>query len=229
MAYDKQFGGPVPNLAAASRRSARRQDADLQDPPRREVPQRPDDRRGRLQVRLGADADSEAAVLGATSYLSSIVGASAMMAGKAKQPGRRRGQRRQTLVVHLTAPDFTILDAFTQPIAAPVPSEEVERLGEASSGQTPVGTGPFKIIAYDAPPRGPGSSATTHYIYAGLPYLDAVSTDWGVDPQIELLQLQHGDTDIIGTASRARGRRRCWPPRRSSRWPCRGPHRATSG
>jgi len=131
------------------------------------------------------------------SYLSSVVGANAMMAGKAKHLDGVQVQGDSTLIVHLTAPDFTILNALTQPITAPVPSEEVAKLGKLF-GQTPVGYGPFKIVSYDSAGQKARFEKNHDYFYAGLPYINAIEYQWGVDPQIQLLQLQHGQTDIIG-------------------------------
>ena len=51
--------------------------------------------------------------------------------------------------MHLTAPDFTILNAMTLPMTTPLPKEEVDRLGK-QFGQTPVGYGPFKIASFDS-------------------------------------------------------------------------------
>ncbi len=132
-----------------------------------------------------------------SSYLASIVGASAVTSGKAKLLEGVEVQGDTTLVVHLTSPDFTILNALTQPITAPVPSEEVDRLGKAL-GQTPVGYGPFMITSYDSAAQTARFDRNPHYLYSPLPYLDAVEYRWGVDPQIELLQLEHGDIDMIG-------------------------------
>lgn len=197
MAYDKQFGGPVPNLAAA--------------PPAVST----DLKTLTFKIRPGVKFHNGRAIVAGdfkyawermlnpkmqswgASYLSSIVGANAMMAGKATHLDGVEAQGDSTLIVHLTAPDFTILNALTQPITAPVPSEEVTRLGKQFA-QTPVGYGPFKIVSYDSAGQTARFEKNPHYFYAGLPYLDAIEYHWGVDPQIQLLQLEHGQTDIIG-------------------------------
>jgi ABC-type transport system substrate-binding protein len=103
-----------------------------------------------------------------------------------------------TLVVHLTAPDFTILNAFALPMTAPVPKEEVERLGPAKFGQTPVGHGPFRIVSYDNAAQTARFERFTDYMYPGLPYLDAVTYRWGVDSNVQMLQLQNGAVDLLG-------------------------------
>ncbi|HEY1643408.1 MAG TPA: ABC transporter substrate-binding protein [Streptosporangiaceae bacterium] len=198
MAYDKQVGGPVPNIAAAMPQVSA-------DAKTLTFKLRPDVKfhNGRT-VTAGDFIYSWERMLAprlaswATSYLSSIEGASAMMNGKAKHLAGVEAPADDTLVVHLTAPDFTILNALALPMTAPVPREEVERLGVAKFGQTPVGTGPFKITAYDSAAQTARFERNEHYMYGGLPYLDAVTYRWGVDPQIQLLQLQKGDADILG-------------------------------
>ena len=197
MAYDKQFGGPVPNLAAAP-------PAISADGKTLTFRIRPDVKfhNGRAIVAQDFKYAWERTLSPKTqswgsSYLASIAGASAMMSGKATSLEGVEVNGDSTLVVHLTAPDFTFLNALTQPIAAPVPQEEVDRLGKAW-GQTPVGYGPFKIVSYDSAGQTARFERNHDYFYAGLPYLDAVEYHWGIDPQIEMLQLQHGDADIIG-------------------------------
>ena len=197
MAYDQQFGGPVPNLAAG-------RPVISQDGTTLTFRIRPDVKFHHGRTIAAADfkyawermLDPKTQSWG-SSYLASVVGASAVTSGKTKQLEGVEVKGDTTLVVNLTAPDFTILNALTQPITAPVPSEEVDRLGKAW-GQTPVGYGPFMISSYDSAAQTARFVRNPHYFYAGLPYLDGVEYRWGVDPQIELLQLEHGDIDIIG-------------------------------
>jgi len=197
MAYDQQFGGPVPNLAAAPPTIS-------PDGTTLTFQIRPDVKYHNGQTIVAGDfkygwertLDPKTQSWGA-SYLSSIVGASDITSGKTKQLAGVEARGDSTLVVHLTAPDFTVLNALTLPITAPVPSEEVARLGKAWS-QRPVGYGPFKITSYDSAAQTARFERNPHYFYAGLPYLEAVTYHWGVDAQIELLQLEHGNIDIIG-------------------------------
>jgi peptide/nickel transport system substrate-binding protein len=197
MAYDGQFGGPVPNLAAVP-------PAISQDGKTLTFRIRPGVKYHNGQTIVAADfkyawertLDPKTQSWGA-SYLASVAGAGDITSGKTKQLAGVEVKGDSTLVVHLTAPDFTVLNALTLPITAPVPSGEVARLGKAW-GQRPVGYGPFKITSYDSAAQTARFERNPDYFYAGLPYLDAVEYHWGVDPQIELLQLEHGDIDIIG-------------------------------
>jgi ABC-type transport system substrate-binding protein len=197
MAYDKQFGGPVPNIAAA--------------PPVISA----DHQTLTFTLRPGVKFHNGREIVAsdfvyswermltpklaswATSYLTSVAGANAMIAGKAQHLEGAEARGDHTLVVHLTAPDFTILNALALPMTAPVPREEVERLG-ARFGQTPVGYGPFRIVSYDGAAQTARFERFDGYMYPGLPYLDAVTYRWGVDPSVQLLQLQNGDVDLLG-------------------------------
>jgi ABC-type transport system substrate-binding protein len=198
MAYDKQLGGPVPNIAAAQPTMS------------------PDDTTLTFKLRQGVKFHNGRDIVAsdfiyswermlapalaswATSYLTSIVGANAVIAGKAKQLEGVEAPDDHTLVVHLTAPDFTILNAFALPFTAPVPREEVERLGDARFGETPVGCGPFRITSYDSAAQTARFERFDQYMYPGLPYLDDVVYRWGVDPNVQLLDLQNGAVDLLG-------------------------------
>jgi ABC-type transport system substrate-binding protein len=197
MAYDKQFAGPVPNLAAGP--------PDISsDGTTLTFTIRPDVKFHNGRTIVAQDfkyswerlLDPKLASWG-SSYLASIAGASEVLAGKTRQLDGVQVQGDRTLIVHLTAPDFTILNAFALPISAPVPQEAVEQLG-SKFGQTPVGYGPFKITSYDSAAQTARFERNPDYFYPGLPYLDAVEYRWGIDPQIQMLQLQNGTTDILG-------------------------------
>ena len=198
MAYDKQLGGPVANLAAG--------------PPSISADSRTLTFKIRDGVRFHNGRElvasdfiyswermlSPALASWATSYLTSIVGADALIAGKTKALDGVEAPDDRTLVVHLTAPDFTILNAFALPFTAPVPREEVERLGDTKFGLTPVGTGPFRIVSYDGAAQTARFERFDQYMYQGLPYLDAVTYRWGVDPEVQLLELESGAVDLLG-------------------------------
>lgn len=130
-------------------------------------------------------------------YIRSIVGWDAVTSGKAKQLEGVEVVDPRTLRVNLTQPDFTFLNALCLPITAPLPKEEVERLGDKWN-QTPVGYGPYKIDSYDSASRRATFSKFKDYFWKGLPYVDKVNVRWGVDSQTAPLQIQSGDADLIG-------------------------------
>ena len=198
MAYDKQLGGPVANIAAG--------------PPVISA----DSKTLTFSLRPGVKFHNGREIVAsdfiyswermlapamaswATSYLTSIAGASELIAGKTKKLEGVEANGDHTLVVHLTAPDFTILNAFALPFTAPVPQEEVERLGPARFGQTPVGFGPFRVTSYDSSAQTAAFERFDDYMYPGLPYLDAVTYRWGVDSNVQLLELENGSVDLLG-------------------------------
>jgi len=133
----------------------------------------------------------------ATSYLQSVEGWDKITAGKTKTLSGVQAPNDQTFVVHLSQPDFTVLNACALPMTAPVPPESVQALGKAWN-TTPVGFGPFKIDSYDATNQTATFSKFDGYFYKGLPYIDGITYHWNVDGNILTLQLEHGDVDIVG-------------------------------
>jgi peptide/nickel transport system substrate-binding protein len=133
----------------------------------------------------------------ATSYLSSVVGYQDVVKGRTKTLEGVEAPDDRTLRLTLAQPDFTILNALSLPMTAPVPREEVERLGK-DFGRKAVGFGPFKLDSYDEAGQKAVFTKFDDYFWKGLPYPDAVEYRWGVDPELQVLQLQHGDLDILG-------------------------------
>lgn len=132
-----------------------------------------------------------------SSYLAPVVGASAIMSGKTKMLEGFEVVDPTSFNVHLTSANFTILNACTLPVTAPVPREEVQRLGDKFN-KTPVGWGPFKVESFDEAGQRAHLVKFTDYFYKGLPYADEVEMRWGIDAQSMILQLKSGDIDIIG-------------------------------
>lgn len=133
----------------------------------------------------------------AAPYFASIVGADEFMAGESTELRGLRAEDDHTLVVELKAADITFLGQLSQPYAAALPQEEVERLGDEFN-RTPVGNGPFMITEYDTKNQRSIFVRNPHWPWPGLPFLDQVTYRWGIDPALQFLQLQGGDVDILG-------------------------------
>ncbi|MGH9169428.1 MAG: ABC transporter substrate-binding protein [Acidimicrobiales bacterium] len=133
----------------------------------------------------------------ASSYLQPIVGADAVMGGKATTLSGVSAIDDLTLEIRLTAPTFTFLNQLAQPYAAAVPKEAVEALGNGF-GTKPVGNGPFVITEYSDSDQSAAFVANKHYAWKGLPYLSGVEYHWGINAQLELLQLEKGAVELIG-------------------------------
>jgi len=101
-----------------------------------------------------------------------------------------------TVEFTLSAPDVTFLNKMALNFAFIVPKEEVEKAGE-NFGHAPIGTGPFvlkewksgEFLAFERNPN---------YFYEGLPYLDAITIQVGVAPDVALLRLEKGEIQMMG-------------------------------
>ena len=198
LAYDQQNGGPAANIAA-------RMPTVSADGTTLTFTLRPDVRFHNGRVITADDfkyswervVDPKTQSWGA-SYLANVVGYDDMSAGKTAHLAGVEVLSPTSLRLHLQQPDFTILNAMCLPITAPVPKEEVARLGATAFGHTPVGYGPFKVESYDGSGQRAVFVRNPAYMYRGLPYIDRIEYRWGIDPSLQLLQLEHGDADLIG-------------------------------
>ncbi|MBI3242035.1 MAG: ABC transporter substrate-binding protein [Chloroflexi bacterium] len=101
-----------------------------------------------------------------------------------------------TVQFTLTAPDVTFLNKMALNFAFIVPKEEVEKAGE-NFGHAPVGTGPFVLKEWKA-----GQFLTfdrnPNYFFEGRPFLDKVTIEVGVEPDVALLRLEKGEIQLMG-------------------------------
>jgi peptide/nickel transport system substrate-binding protein len=133
----------------------------------------------------------------ASSYITTIAGAKERLAGKTTTVSGIRVVDDLTLGVTLTQPDVTFLFALTQPFMAPVPREEVERLGNEWGVSAVVGNGPFELVSYEpAQQKAEFVKHAGHY-WQGLPYVDEVGFEWGLDATVQLLKLQRGEVNVL--------------------------------
>jgi len=101
-----------------------------------------------------------------------------------------------TVQFTLTSPDVTFLNKMALNFAFIVPKEEVEKAGE-NFGHAPVGTGPFILkewtagqhLVFDRNPN---------YFFEGRPFLDKVTIEVGVEPDVALLRLEKGEIQLMG-------------------------------
>ena len=133
----------------------------------------------------------------AASYIYTIKGAKELYRRQAQELAGVEVVDDSTLRVTLVQPDITFVYALTQPFMAPVPKEEVDRLG-ADFADTPVGNGPFKVGTYDSQGQRYVFTRFDDYYWKGLPYLDEVEFRWGIDQSVQLLMMQRGELDLMG-------------------------------
>lgn len=125
-----------------------------------------------------------------------IKGAQEFIDGKATTVEGIKALDPSTVEFTLSAPDVTFLNKLALNFAFIVPKEEVEKAGE-NFGHAPVGTGPFTLQEWKAAQeltfvRNP------NYFFEGLPYLDKVTIQVGVAPDVALLRLEKGEIDLMG-------------------------------
>jgi ABC-type transport system substrate-binding protein len=125
-----------------------------------------------------------------------IKGAQDFIDGKATSVEGIKALDQQTVEFTLSQPDVTFLNKMALNFAFIVPKEEVEKAGE-NFGHAPVGTGPFKLKEWQ-----PGQylifERYPDYFYEGLPYLDQVRIEVGVEPDVALLRLEKGEIQLMG-------------------------------
>ncbi len=196
LAYGGQYGGPIPNLAASMPEIS-------SDKTTFTFTLRPGVKfhNGREMTADDVKYSWERVLLPATaawgsSYFSDIVGAKDMLKGRTKSLEGVEAVNSTTLKVQLEGPNFTFLNAASQPFSAPVPREEVERLGDKFA-KTPVGFGPFRIESQDESSQVARLVKFDDYFWKGLPYIDEVEMHWGSSAETLLLQLKSGAVGLI--------------------------------
>jgi ABC-type transport system substrate-binding protein len=125
-----------------------------------------------------------------------IKGAQEFIDGSATSAEGIKALDEYTVEFTLSQPDVTFLNKMALNFAFIVPKEEVEKAGE-NFGHAAVGTGPFKLKEWQ-----PGQflvfERNPDYFYEGLPYLDEVRIEVGVEPDVALLRLERGEIQLMG-------------------------------
>lgn len=102
----------------------------------------------------------------------------------------------KTVQITLSRPDATFSHVMALNFASIVPQEAVEAAGE-DFGRQPVGSGAFTLAEWT-----PGQQLVferfADYHRAGVPKLDQVTFNIGLDPTVALLRLQSGEADVPG-------------------------------
>ena len=125
-----------------------------------------------------------------------ISGAQAFVDGEAEEVSGVRAPDPRTVEITLDEPNASFLHLMAINFSYVVPREEVERLGE-DFGRNPVGTGAFKMQEWRLGQR-LVIGRNPDYFVEGLPYLEQISFEVGVEPSVALLRLQRGEVDILG-------------------------------
>ena len=127
-------------------------------------------------------------------YYRAIAGAEQYSSGQTKTVAGIDTPDPQTIIFHLTAPDPIFLAKVAMPFAAAVPHETVARYGKDFSRHV-LGSGPFMLKEWKSGQR-IVLVKNPFYFIKGIPHLDAVVEQMGVDDNLEWLKYETGEIDI---------------------------------
>jgi len=101
-----------------------------------------------------------------------------------------------TVKIVLSEPDATMLHVLALNFSSVIPKEAVEKWGD-DYGHHPVGAGPFKLTDWSLGQK-LVLERNTDYFLTGVPYLDKITFQIGLEPTVALLKLQQGEVDVLG-------------------------------
>ncbi|MBO9542476.1 ABC transporter substrate-binding protein [bacterium] len=129
-----------------------------------------------------------------SSFYRAIAGSEEVLAGSTRTLSGISTPDAETVVIRLSAPQPTFLQVLGLNYAAIVPQGAGERPGFS---QAPVGTGPFRFGTAVTGER-IEFSRNPHYFKPGLPKLDGITLQLGLNEQVETLRFERGELDAIG-------------------------------
>ena len=129
---------------------------------------------------------------------SSIVGVSALAAGKASHASGMKVINRYTLEIDLTQPNYVFDDVMALPFTAVLPKEWEAKYSNSAIARHPLGTGPFMFESW-APGQEIVLKRNPNYFVKGRPYLDQIKFEFAASTTTALLQLQSGQIDVLGS------------------------------
>ena len=129
-------------------------------------------------------------------FFASIEGFDDASAGKSTNISGITVNSPTSITFKLSRPDATFLHVMAINFASVVPKEDAEKFGP-DFGKNPVGSGAFKFTSWAL-----GQKLTldknTDYYREGLPKLDQINFEVGVDPTVALQRLKNNEVDILG-------------------------------
>lgn len=129
-------------------------------------------------------------------FYTGIKGAQELIDGKATEVSGIKALDPYTVEFTLVAPDVTFLNKMALNFAYIVPKEEVDKAGK-NFGHAPIGTGPYTLKEWKSGEylvfeRNP------NYFMSDRPYLDKITIQVGVAPDVALLRLEKGEIQLMG-------------------------------
>ena len=129
-------------------------------------------------------------------FFASIEGFDDASAGKSTNISGITVNSPTSITFKLSRPDATFLHVMAINFASVVPKEDAEKFGP-DFGKNPVGSGAFKFTSWAL-----GQKLTldknTDYYREGLPKLDQINFEVGVDPTVALQRLKNNEVDVLG-------------------------------
>ena len=101
-----------------------------------------------------------------------------------------------SITFKLSRPDATFLHVMAINFASVVPKEDAEKFGP-DFGKNPVGSGAFKFTSWALGQKLTLDKNTDYYV-KGLPKLDQINFEVGVDPTVALQRLKNNEVDVLG-------------------------------
>ena len=127
-------------------------------------------------------------------YYRAISGAEQYSGGRAKTVAGIETPDPRTIIFRLRSPDPIFLAKVAMPFAAAVPREAVARYGRDFSRHA-MGSGPFMLKEWKSGQR-IVVVKNPYYFVKGIPLLDAVVEQMGVDENLEWLKYETGEIDV---------------------------------
>jgi len=129
-------------------------------------------------------------------FFASIEGFDDASAGKSTNISGITVNSPTSITFKLSRPDATFLHVMAINFASVVPKEDAEKFGP-DFGKNPVGSGAFKFTSWAL-----GQKLTidknADYYREGLPKLDQINFEVGVDPTVALQRLKNNEVDVLG-------------------------------
>jgi ABC-type transport system substrate-binding protein len=129
-------------------------------------------------------------------FYTGIAGSKAFADGKVKTLAGVKVPDRYTVSITLDKPNAAFLHVMALNFAHVVPKEAVVKAG-ADFGHKPVGTGAFMVKEWVLGQR-LVLVRNPNYFIKGRPYLNQITFQVGVEPNVAFLKLQRGEVDILG-------------------------------
>ena len=129
-------------------------------------------------------------------FFASIDGFDAASAGKSTDISGITVNSPTSITFKLSRPDATFLHVMAINFASVVPKEDAEKFGP-DFGKNPVGSGAFKFTSWALGQKLTLDKNTDYYV-KGLPKLDQINFEVGVDPTVALQRLKNNEVDVLG-------------------------------